>query len=75
VQSRPGPSADTPLDLNRATAAELERLPGIGPALASRIVAHRDSAGGWRSIEELQQVRGIGPVLLSRIAPLVRIGS
>ncbi|MCI0437317.1 MAG: ComEA family DNA-binding protein [Gemmatimonadetes bacterium] len=65
----------TKLDLNRATAAELERLPGIGPALASKIVAYRDSVGGFHRIEDLERIRGIGPVLLGRIAPLVRTGS
>ncbi|HEY8471002.1 MAG TPA: helix-hairpin-helix domain-containing protein [Longimicrobiales bacterium] len=63
----PGPPA--PLDLNRATAAELERLPGIGPALAARIVAHRDSAGQFGEVDELLQVRGIGPALLARLKP------
>lgn len=60
-----------PLDLNRATAAELERLPGVGPALAARIIAYRDSAGRFRSVDELDRVRGIGPALLERLRPHV----
>lgn len=63
-----------PIDVNRASAAELEQLPGIGPALAGRIVALRDSIGGFRSTEQLEDVRGIGPVLLSKLKPLVRAG-
>jgi len=63
-----------PLDLNRATAAELERLPRVGPVLAGRIVALRDSLGGFRDVAQLEQVRGIGPVLLGRLTPLVRVG-
>lgn len=60
-----------PLDLNRATAAELERLPGVGPALAARIVARRDSAGPFRTLAQLDSVRGVGPALLSRLKPLL----
>jgi competence ComEA-like helix-hairpin-helix protein len=66
-----GTAASALVDVNRATAAELERLPGIGPALAQRIVAYRDSAGGFATVEQLERVRGIGPALRGRIAPLV----
>jgi len=72
VAGRPAGGASrpsAPLDLNRATAAELERLPGIGPALAARIVAYRDSAGDFGSADELLRIRGIGPVLLARLRP------
>lgn len=69
-----GPAvASGPIDLNRATAAELEALPGIGPALAARIVAYRDSAGGFRDIGELARVRGIGAATLERLRPLVYV--
>lgn len=75
---RPEPAVQdrrqTPLDLNRATEAELERLPGIGPVLARRIIAWRDSAGGFRRVEQLEDVRGVGPAMMRRLAPLVRIG-
>lgn len=57
------------IDLNRADAAELDRLPGIGPVLASRIVAYRSQIGGFHSPDELLGVRGIGPRLLERILP------
>ncbi len=70
-QPRP-PSPGERLDLNRASAAQLEALPGIGPALAARIVAKRDSLNGFRSVDELVQVRGIGPVLLARLKPYLR---
>ena len=52
---------------NRATAAELENLPGIGPALAARIVDYRLANGSFRSIQDLRKVAGIGPKLVERI--------
>lgn len=61
------------LDLNRASAAQLELLPGIGPASAARIVAYRDQIGGFRSVEELDGVSGIGARTVERIRPLVRV--
>lgn len=57
-----------PVDLNRADAAELQRLPGIGPALARRVLEERRRLGGrFRSAGELLEVRGIGPATLERI--------
>lgn len=49
-----------PINLNTATAAQLEELPGIGPALAAAIIDERNRRGGFRSINELREVRGIG---------------
>jgi competence ComEA-like helix-hairpin-helix protein len=60
-----------PLDLNRATAQELDALPGLGPALARRIVAYRESHGPFRAVPELDQVPGIGPSRLARLAELL----
>lgn len=61
------------LDLNSATAAELEELPGIGPELARRIIAYREAHGPFRSVEELLNVPGIGPAILERIQDLVTV--
>ena len=55
------------IDPNRASAPELERLPGIGPALAGRIVEDRDRRGAFSSPEALLRVPGIGPRILERI--------
>ena len=60
-----------PTDVNAATAAELERLPRVGPALAARIVAWRGTHGPFATIESLQRVPGIGPATARRLAPLV----
>lgn len=55
------------IDLNRASATELEGLPGIGPVTAARIVVWREDRGPFRDVEELQEVRGIGPATMDRI--------
>ena len=64
-------AGDGPLDLNRATQAELLRLPGVGPALADRILAAREETGRFASIDELRRVPGIGAVKLERLRPLL----
>lgn len=55
------------VDLNRADEADLVTLPGIGPALAGRILAERERRGRFRSVDELLEVRGIGPATLERL--------
>ena len=61
------------LDLNRAGAAELDALPGIGPVLARRILEHRRRNGPFRRVEELRAVRGVGPGLLARLRERVSV--
>ena len=61
------------LNLNAASEAELDALPGIGPALASRIVEWRAANGKFVSAEQLDEVSGIGPKLLERLLPLVAV--
>ncbi len=72
----PGPARTRAwrVDLNRATAAELELLPGIGPALAGRIEADRGANGPYASVEDLSRVPGVGPALLRRVGPLALAG-
>lgn len=60
-----------PVDLNEATAAELEGLPGIGPATASAIVEHRSRNGPFSTIDQLLDVPGIGPAKLDAVRDLV----
>ena len=65
------PAPVGPVDLDRASADEIEKLPGIGPALASRIIASRDSNGTFGELDALCQVKGVGPALAKRLGPLV----
>ncbi len=67
--------AAKPLDLNRATAVQLEALPGIGEVKAAAILAIRLERGGFSSVAELESVRGIGPALIGKLRPLVTVGA
>ncbi len=62
-----------PVDLNRATPADLDALPGVGPATASAIVTWRDENGGFHRVDDLLEVPGIGPAKLERLRPHVRV--
>lgn len=62
-----------PLDANRASAAELEGLPGIGRTLARRIVEQRELHGPYARIEDLERVDGVGPALLRRLRNLLEV--
>jgi competence protein ComEA len=70
--ARPAPQRR--IDLNRATAAELALLPGIGPGLAARIVAEREEGGAFRSVDDLARVSGIGPSTLDGVREHVAVG-
>lgn len=63
--------ADGRIDLNRATAAELEELPGVGPVLAERIVGHREAHGPFTEVGQLRDVSGIGERTFQALAELV----
>lgn len=65
--------AAAPVNLNTATAAQLEALPGVGPALAQRIVDYRQQSGGFKKIEELMNVRGIGEASFLKLKALVTV--
>jgi competence protein ComEA len=63
------------LDLNRATEQDFDALPGIGPRLAERIMAYRQSVGAFHSLDGLRAVKGIGKKKFERIRPLVTVTS
>jgi competence protein ComEA len=67
------PTPSAPLNLNTATAEQLDQLDGVGPETARKIVAYRRQKGGFGSVEELDQVPGIGPQRLAALRDLVTV--
>lgn len=68
--SAPSPGSQLRVDLDVATAREIERLPGIGPGLAKRIINEREEKGPFGCLAALDRVKGVGPALLARIDSL-----
>ncbi len=68
-----GEATTGPININTASSAQLEELPGIGPSLAGAIIAEREKRGGFKEIGELQDVRGIGEVRYADIKDLVTV--
>jgi comEA protein len=65
----------SPVNLNTATAGQLQTLPGIGPKKAGAIISYRSQNGPFKRVDDLVQVKGIGPKTLSKLRPLVTIGA
>ena len=63
-----------PMDLNRVTAEDLGAVPGIGPALAQRIVDYRKAHGPFKQVEDLREVAGVGPESLQKLKPYLGLG-
>lgn len=63
------------VNLNQATPAQLETLPGIGPRAAQRIIEYRTKNGGFKKVEDLMKIQGIGERSFLRLRPLVTVGS
>jgi competence protein ComEA len=75
-EPRPAPAtaaATAPINLNSATAAQLETLPGIGKATAERILEYRQKNGAFKKVEDLMNVRGIGEKSFLTLKPLVTV--
>jgi competence protein ComEA len=70
---KPAPAEAVVINLNSATAAELEKLPGVGPATAARIVEYRQKNGAFKKIEDLMNVRGIGEKTFLNLKPLITV--
>ena len=70
-QSSSKPMASAALNINTATTADLQKLPGIGAATAERIVEYRQKNGPFKKVEELMNVRGIGEKSFLKLKPLI----
>jgi competence protein ComEA len=64
----------SPLNLNTATEAQLEALPGVGPAMATRIVEYRKKNGAFKKAEDLMNVKGIGEKSFLKLKALITVG-
>ena len=74
AKPKPGASVAAPINLNTATAAQLEKLPGIGARTAQLIVEHRQKNGNFKKVEELMNVKGIGEKSFLKIKSMVTVG-
>ena len=75
AKPKPVVLSTTPLNLNTATVAQLEALPGVGAKTAQLIVEHRQKNGGFKKIEELMNIKGIGEKSFLKLKPMVTVAS
>jgi len=71
--TKSAPKISGKVNINTASAAELDTLPGIGPAYAGRIIDYRDAHGGFKSIDELDNVKGIGKATIDKFRDMVTL--
>jgi competence protein ComEA len=73
-QSPSASASSAAVNINTATADQLNALPGIGPKMSSRIIEYRQENGGFKKVEELMQVQGIGEKNFLKLKPLITVG-
>lgn len=71
--AQPGGYADDRIDINTADSAELQKLNGVGPATAEKIISYRESNGRFKSVEEIKNVSGIGDKTYEKIKEYIRV--
>jgi competence protein ComEA len=69
------PAVVTPVNINTASASDFEALPGIGPAMAARIVEYRQKNGPFKKVEDLMNVRGLGEKNFLKLKPQLTLGA
>jgi competence protein ComEA len=74
AKPKPAPAASAPINLNTATLAELQSLPGVGASTAKLILEHRQKTGGFKKVEELMNIKGIGEKSFLKLKPRVTVG-
>jgi competence protein ComEA len=73
AKAKPAATVSTPVNLNTATAADLQALPGVGAATARLIIEHREKNGGFKKVEELMNIKGIGEKSFLKLKPMVSV--
>ena len=73
AKARTAAAPASPLNLNTATVAQLQALPGVGAATAKLIVEHRQKNGGFKKVEELMNIKGIGEKSFLKLKPMVTV--
>lgn len=73
-RAKAAPAPTTPVNLNTATQAQLEALPGVGPKAAERLIEYRKQNGSFKKVEDLMNVKGFGEKTFLKLKPMITVG-